>query len=137
MRRRGLCACLALAGCGEQPPELVPHARIVDRIERALAGRECIGALDRWQRVYVHPWRADPATGKRGPVADVIMFDFSQAGVHGFKAGRIRAGKPPTALDHRQYRTAFGRYEVATGRLTLESCGWNCPADVPPGGGCG
>jgi hypothetical protein len=110
-----------------------PTTAQIDAIEVVTARDPCIGNLDGWQRNYLFKfkeWRGVTA------VVDTkrVYFNYRQAGP-GARAGRTV--NQISSLDHRQFRTASGWYDIASGQVAIRSCGWNCGEDVPPDGSCG
>jgi hypothetical protein len=127
---------LMLAACSGPSPEPLPDSGSVDRLESLLAGRECVGALNEWERHYFHPL----LSGER-KVADtsVIAFDFREAGKFEFREGRRieTVWDATAALDHRQFRSASGIFNLGSGILEVQQCGWNCGPSTPADGNCG
>ena len=118
----------------------VPSRAIVERIEAHLARESCVGALSRWARFY--RWMPTPAAFNGSLPRTRLASDHEvevilrEAGVFGYRAGRFIEPSPPPLSrnqihlsgDHRDYRVAFGSYDILTDRLTLESCGPNLNA---------
>lgn len=140
MAKAIIWAAVFLAACSQATPgvEDVPSVEHVNRLEATLAGNQCTGPVDQWERHYFFPLDGPKEPPGWGLNRTTIAFVFRQAGVHDFKRGRS-IGTITDALsgpDDRQFKYASGRYDVVTGRLTVDFCGWNCPADVPIGDGC-
>jgi len=113
------------------PRDLRPATELVDRIEARLAGRPCIGALDRWERHYGYGLGGDHRSPDQGVERDRITFAFVQAGIYGFRSRRLilSAREWRIGTDSRQMRFAFGEYDVPSGRLTVHGCGGNSDPD--------
>jgi hypothetical protein len=134
MRRPSLLlpafALMLLSACGERagPDEAKPGTILIDRIERQLAGRPCIGALDRWERHYAFGGEPDDPTWGQGHVhadRDRISFAFMEAGRYEFRSRRVIETPASGSIDDRPMRFAFGEYHVASGRLFVHACGGN------------
>jgi hypothetical protein len=99
----------------------------VDEIEALLSQNPCVGNIQQWARFY--EWRQ----AKDGIDTSVVEIDLRQAGVFGFTSGRLIRSRDPSLgpgeiiikADDRNYRVAFGSYQVETGKLELDSCGQN------------
>jgi hypothetical protein len=135
--RQGTFAILLLSGACSVAERKVPDEATVIRLERALAGTACVGSLAQWERHYLYPMKGVSGDPDFRLDEQTIAFDFLQAGVSGNKAGRIRETLADMGLDHGQYRYVSGRYDIPSARVTIDSCGLNCPANVPIGGSCG
>jgi hypothetical protein len=104
-----------------------PSKSLINHIEDMLADDPCVGDIRKWARLY--EWRQT----KDGIDTSVIDIDLRQAGVFGFQSGRVVRARDPSlrpgeimiAADDRDYRVAFGSYEVATDALNLDFCGRN------------
>ena len=127
--------CLAfvlmlLSGCSAAAPsnEGIPGTLIVGRIERLLAGRPCIGALEGWERHYSFGHRADSGLVDR----NVIEFSFLEAGIDGFRAQRRLDRIDDGFIYDGLARVALGEYHVASGRLFVHFCGRNGEPALQP-----
>ncbi len=133
-------ACLVagalVCACSTSNETKAPSSEDVDRLERSVAGRSCIGPLEHWQRHYWFPMGRDRRIDDRR-----IAFTYKEAGAYGFRARRIIENRSADSLifdmDHRQYRVASGTFEATSGRVTIGHRGWNCDENVPAGGTCG
>jgi hypothetical protein len=131
MRHSALAGLMLLgAACSRGPPDprdLRPPIDLVDRIEARLAGRGCIGALDRWERHFGHGMGGDQRLPDRGVERGRIVFAFRQAGIYGFRGERLiqSAREWDVGTDSRQMRFAFGEYDVPNDRVTVHGCGEN------------
>lgn len=112
----------AWAAAQPQPP-----AAVVDRIETMLAGRPCIGRLDRWSRTYAF----DYDNGTRRVDDHIIMFHLEEAGTSDVRPGR-RVTEPNSwvNLDDRPIRMVDGDFDVSDGRLRIGFCGDNVGASA-------
>jgi hypothetical protein len=98
---------------------LLPSDEVMDRVEAILTSDDCIGDLDQWERLYAYS--LNHSTRATDP--NVIEFDFREAGVHGFNSGRRAVELFQLAeIDDRDYRSAFGRFTVSTGRIDIRWC---------------
>jgi hypothetical protein len=121
---------MLLACCSDRPPwdEAVPGMLVIDRIERQLAGRPCIGALDGWERRYqyaVAPESVGPGSAGERANRDRINFTFVEAGRNGFRPRRIIQTIVAGDLDERPMRFVMGEYHVTSGLLFVHVCGQN------------
>jgi hypothetical protein len=108
---------LSAAGVDTRPP-----VKVVDRIERKLSAHPCVGSLDRWFRRYRHPIHPKTSVLDRSRVG----FFFHEAGVHGFRAGRvIHSFEEHPGTDHRSYKVVTGTYYRKNRRLIVDFCGPN------------
>jgi hypothetical protein len=96
-----------------------PGTIVIDRIERALAGRPCIGALDRWERHYAFADGPPDMPVNRS----VVYFSFVQAGVDGFRAQRRIEYLEDQPFYDGPARVALGEYRVADDRVFVRACG--------------
>jgi len=125
-KRRWIVLSLLLASCNSRPASYAaPGTLAIDRIERQLAGRPCIGALDGWERHYSFGLGGDYRSSEQGLERNRIVFAYLQAGVYGFRARRVIGEEGELGTDERQMRFARGEYDVPSGRLILHHCGWN------------
>lgn len=99
-----------------------PPADEVAAIEAVTARNACVGALDRWHRIFAFQKR-----GKRIS-QDVISVIYIEAGHRGLPAGRV-IGAPDwlIMIDDTQHRIAGGDYNRRLKRFENWSCGCNFP----------
>ena len=122
-------APLLLASCSDQNDAryAVPGTLVMDRIERQLAGRPCIGALDRWERHYEYAFDfSDPALTRVD--RNIVNFAYSEAGVDPYRSRRVLEG---VGIDERYMRFMWGEYHVRSGALFVHSCGHNSEPPSP------
>jgi hypothetical protein len=118
-----------LAGLRAPPAELVAH------VETLLSRQSCIGALDRWHRVY--RWRTFPGdfVGMAPPPDEsqrtsLLEVRLREAGQFGFVAGAVVEPIPDRpaeneivmAIDGRQSLYARATYDVQADRLRDVRC---------------
>jgi hypothetical protein len=126
-KRAWIFVPMLLAGCSvPDARDARPGTLAIDRIERELAGRSCFGALDGWERHYSFGQGGDHRSPDHGVERDRITWSYVQAGVYGFRPGRVLENTyEGLGTDERQMRFAFGDYYVSSGTLVVYSCGWN------------
>ncbi len=122
-----IITCFGLTACyGVFPWErTVPDEAVIDGIERELSGHACIGDVDQWERIYF--FARDHDSIREAADTNKIWIRFKQAGVHEFRAGRriVTFDEGAGGIDDRQYRMVSGDYDVSSGRISIEHCGWN------------
>ena len=100
-----------------------PPIALVDRLEAELEADPCVGPLGRWNRTY--EYAARDVNQRR----DALAFKLVEANGTSTKPGReiLRSyvGGGEIAVDDRPVKMAWGLYDIATGRLTMEHCGNN------------
>ena len=133
-----LClACLATSSCSEARPDW----REIERLEQKATENACIGAMDNWSRHYFYSMKRRAKLGDmpvKMPDRARLAFIYKQAGVWGQVSGQHSTTAERTVeYDHRQQRIASGTFDLATGRLVVNNCGWGCGETVPVGGSCG
>ena len=117
--------CLGRAAGARSLTANPPSEELVNHIEGLLAEDPCVGNIQRWARLY--EW----GRTKEGIDTRVVEIDLRQAGVFGLTPGRVIRSRDPALGpgemmvrgDDRDYRVAFGSYDVETGNLELRSCG--------------
>ena len=132
-----------LSSCGEQSvqpdnlpeditPEMVerykrvighrrPSAALVDAVEAKIAHDPCVGDLNKWERLY-----SFGLDDEREVDENTVLFDFREAGVFGFRAGRrVTAPAEWVNIDDRDYDLVFGKFDRTTGKLVIDACGPN------------
>ena len=128
---------LALSACAAR--EVKPTEAEMDRVEAALGREECIGDLKSWLRRYHYKLEFSPEESEAAwkerrepqPTAynkSVIEVDLREANFEEFGNGRRSYSNYPEGsggIDDRDYRMAFGTFDVATGLLNLAACGEN------------
>jgi hypothetical protein len=98
-----------------------PSAASVADIERRMANRPCVGALDQWERLYAFSQKD----------RNVISFQYREAGRFGFRKGaERRASEDWYNLDDRPYRVVFGSFDQRNSTIKVAYCGLNAP--LPP-----
>ncbi len=137
MIRSFLPLVLLTTGCA--PAEMKPTESEMDRVEAALEREGCIGELKDWLRRYHYKLEFSPEESvaawkeKREPRPtaydkSIIEVDLREANFEKFAGGRRSYSNYPEGsggIDDRDYRMAFGTFDVATGRLNLVACGEN------------
>jgi len=132
-----VCACGQPSDNGNDLPEVVttemaeryervmahpkPPAGLIDAVEAQVAGNDCVGGLDRWERFY-----SFGLNNEREVDESKILFHFREAGVHGFLRGR-RVTTPAewVNIDDRDYDLVFGSFDRTSGKLVVDFCGPN------------
>jgi hypothetical protein len=100
-----------------------PPNSLIDTVEARLASNPCVGALDRWQRLYSF---ANRRGGTRGSDESRVAFSYRQAGVYGFHAERrVTAPEVWQQVDDRRYDFIIGSFNIDTGKITIDYCGPN------------
>src|SRR6185436_11774777 len=99
-----------LASCSDPDSAryAVPGTLVIDRIERQLAARPCVGALDRWERHFYYAYASDP--GLRID-RNRVGFTFIEASRAPYRPRRVMYGPD---LDEVSPPTAWGEYHVAS-----------------------
>lgn len=124
MRRATLLFLACLAGCDEgQSSAEQPDKAIVNRIELELGALKCPGSLGVWERHY---WYSRDRSGSIN--RSTVEIDLRQAGFEEFGYGRHIHPAPPVFrfdTDDRDYRVAFGTFDIPTGALKMSACGSN------------
>ena len=137
MRRFSIPLLLLLTACALR--ESGPTDAEMDRVEAALQQLTCIGDLGDWERRYYFlPKYRDGALDEaikqdREPIPSgydksIVEFDLREAHFEEFGSGRKRyVGIPPGSgnTDDRDYRMAWGGYDLKTGKLHMADCGPN------------
>ena len=119
-------ALIALAGCAEDPGQpLVPSVGDVARLEALLGRHPCVGTLEEWERNYRLGHQSNrfwPGTFK--PEFDVIEFRYRHTGPVSIKAARniVPVGADHDWPDSPTVRTVTGKFNVRSGRLSLDRC---------------
>lgn len=125
-----VCIC---AGCNDRSDRndtasrlsaaATPPDALVDRVEREVRSRPCVGDLNRWDRLYTY--------GGRGGVVDktTVYVFLREAGRFGF-VPRRRSGFPEEGfnLDDRPYKMFIAKFNTSNGRFSDEYCGPNAPS---------
>lgn len=127
-----VAAALLLSACSEGFLPREPSVEAIDRLEWRLSEEPCVGNLKRWERHYTFASKPflDGLFGVRNRWYDFgkIDIDLREAGFEEFKGGRHLHRRIPEhllMLDDRPYRVAFGKYDIASDRVKLRSCGPN------------
>jgi hypothetical protein len=119
------------AACSREvdPRDLRPSVELVDRIEAQLASRPCFAPLNQWERRFRYGMGGDYRSADRGIERDRITFSFAQAGIFEFRSRRLVLSANDEdqgpGTDSRDYKFAFGDYDIPSGRLTVHGCGSN------------
>jgi hypothetical protein len=114
----GLAGCVQSQSTTERPGQLV-----VEHIERELGKLKCVGPITEWERSY---WYKRSRTGDI--TRSIIQIDLRQAGFEEFRSRRYTHSAPPDkvlGIDDRECRSAFGSFDVRTGRVTMTTCEGN------------
>lgn len=137
MRLLAILPLLLLSACVTR--EVKPTEAEMDRVEAALNQLPCVGDLGDWERryYYVSKYFAEEldAANKQGREPrpsrynkSIVEFHLRQAHFEEFGSGRKGyAGYPPGSadIDDRDYRMAWGGYDLNTGKLHMADCGRN------------
>jgi hypothetical protein len=121
--RIALSGLVLSISCAPRGADDSPAAAAVDRLEQVLEGKPCIGQLSDWERRYTYGIKLPDG----GVDRSVIEFHFFEAGVDNFQNRRIRQRNADIFLYDGGARVAFGEMKVATGEVTIDSCGPNWP----------
>lgn len=110
-------------------PGPLPNLKDVEHLESQLSHEKCIGNLGAWERRY--QLQADPndRTSADPAPKSIISFRLRQAdSSYGIYAGRSLVPSTPTfgdEIDDTPVKMAWGKFDAASGRLSLEFCGLN------------
>ena len=100
-----------------------PPASLVDVVEAQVARDPCVKDLGQWERIY-----SFGLNDKREVDETKVLFDYRQAGVHGFQSGRrVMAPGEWMMPDDRDYDLVIGSFDRTSGKLIIEACGSNLP----------
>ena len=119
--------------------EVKPSEQEMDRIEAALQKLPCIGKIGDWERRYLyHPeyFAEEVAVAAKegrqprpsGHNRSMIEIHLHQANFEEFGEGRQSLSDYPSdllATDDREYRIAYGSFDLKTGKLHMAACGAN------------
>lgn len=102
--------------------QLRPAQQVVSQIEVLLAKEPCIGALNRWSRIYAY----DEDMPNKTLYPGIVAFHLEAAGAFGVEPG-LHVTEPNSWVrnDDTPIKMAWGDYEISTGKLTIEFCGNN------------
>jgi hypothetical protein len=120
---------LLVGSCGRGPETASrrgdtegPSTGDVEEIEKQLGRTNCVGDLQKWERLYAF-------AGKRRSVnTGEIDFMYREAGKFGFVAGarRMRIADWYN-LDDRQYLLVTGKFDKSERRAVIDYCGPSAP----------
>jgi hypothetical protein len=127
MRLSALAVGLLLCGaCNTAIDEnAVPAASDVDRLERILAGHECIGQLDEWERNYRFSRKTGILSGHSlYPDLDIIELHLRKAGTVTVRPGRNVLAPRPNGdwPDSSPMQSLDGRFTLSSGSLSMPPC---------------
>jgi hypothetical protein len=128
---------LLLSCCAAQ--DVKPTEAEMDRVEAALKPLPCIGNLADWERRYYYmpeyavgeldaAIKQDREPKPIGYDKSVVEIDLREAHYEEFGSGRKSyVGFPPGSgdTDDRDYRVAWGGYDLKAGTLHMADCGPN------------
>ncbi len=112
----------------------------MDRVETALLANSCANILTNWDRRYNYGLRFDSKeelenawleNRQQRPSSynkNIVEIDLRQANFEEFGSGREAFDNyPPNSggIDDRNYKVAFGSFNLETGELNITSCGEN------------
>ena len=132
MRILGLAALLFAISASQEPekPNFSPSDDQVQRLESKLSNEQCIGDLSQWEKRY-QLWtdvrQGSPTNGTVYP--KIIAFRFRKGTTHYLiqPARQLLPATPSLSfqIDDRPGYSAGGRFDTASGKLTLQYCGYS------------
>ena len=125
-----VCLILAIACSSSDNPLLVPAENQIAQIEVLLSKEHCIGDLHRWERRYQYLQDMSVKSATTGEVfTDTIVFRLRLGnGGYPIKPSLRRLSAKRGFLgeiDDRPGGSAFGRFDVKSGKLAFEGCGFS------------